>query len=340
MGKILVTGAAGYIGTHTCVELSLAGYQLIALDNFCNSKRSALARVAQLTGRSPYICSVDLCDKDALAHVFQQHAIEAVIHLAGLKSVGESLAFPLKYYQNNLIGTLNLLENMRNHQVRRLVFSSSASIYGEQDRVPIDENCPIGTIAHPYGQSKRMIEQMLEHIAHAEPDLWAITILRYFNPVGAHESGLIGEAPLAMPTNLMPYIMRVAAGKQDKITVFGNDYPTPDGTGVRDYIHVVDLAIAHVKALHRLANSAGITILNLGTGQGHSVLELIAAFTKVCGAELRYQIVARRPGDIACSYADPARARQLLDWKTERNLLDMCRDSWHWQLHNPNGYPD
>jgi UDP-glucose 4-epimerase len=337
MSNILVTGAAGYIGTHTCIELSRAGYDIVAVDNFCNSKPEGLKRVAALAGRAPIFYRTDIRDYVAMAAIFQRHSIDAVIHFAGLKSSGESVRNPLVYYENNIISTINLIKSMRSANVSRIVFSSSATVYGEPATMPLREDSKIGKITSPYGRSKRMLEQIFEDIAHAESG-WQIALLRYFNPAGAHESGFIGEDPNGIPNNLMPYISQVAAGKLKILSIFGGDYPTLDGTAVRDYIHVVDLASAHVKALNALVSHNGVMTLNLGTGQGYSVLDIVNAFSRACGKAIPYHIVARRPGDSACSYADPSLAEKTLDWKAVKTLHDICCDSWRWQKNNPNGY--
>ncbi|SMF14146.1 UDP-glucose 4-epimerase GalE [Pseudogulbenkiania subflava] len=336
MATILVTGAAGYIGSHTCVELLAAGHEIVAIDNLCNSKREALKRVARISGKAPCFYQADIRDRAALTRVFREHDIDAVIHFAALKAVGESVALPLTYYHNNVAGTLCLLECMREAGVRRLVFSSSATVYGDPHTVPIREDFPLGP-SNPYGHSKLMMEQVLRDVAASEPG-WQITLLRYFNPVGAHESGLIGEDPNGIPNNLMPYISQVAVGKLEALSVFGNDYPTPDGTGVRDYIHVVDLAVAHSRAVESAHD--GVLTLNLGTGRGYSVLELVAAFSRASGRDIPYRFAPRRAGDIACCYADPAQAEARLGWRASRDLAAMCRDSWRWQQQNPAGYPD
>jgi UDP-glucose 4-epimerase len=336
MATILVTGAAGYIGSHTCVELLAAGHDIVALDNLCNSKREALHRVAHISGKTPRFYQADIRDREALTRLFREHDIDAVIHFAALKAVGESVAQPLTYYYNNVSGTLCLLDCMRAAGVRRLVFSSSATVYGDPHTVPIRENFPLGP-SNPYGHSKLMMEQVLRDVAASEPG-WQVTMLRYFNPVGAHESGLIGEDPNGIPNNLMPYISQVAVGKLEALNIFGNDYPTPDGTGVRDYIHVVDLAVAHARAVE--ASHDGVLTLNLGTGHGYSVLEMVAAFNRASGREIAYRFAPRRPGDIACCYADPAQAEVILGWHASRDLEAMCRDSWRWQQQNPAGYPD
>jgi UDP-glucose 4-epimerase len=338
MSTILVTGATGYIGSHTLLELFKAGHQVVALDNFCNSKPEVLHRIQALSGCTPVFHQVDVRDPQALAAVFAQHAIDAVIHFAALKSVGESVAQPLRYYQNNLTGTLNLLSCMQQAGVRRLVFSSSATVYQDASGVPLQEHFPLGP-SNPYGNSKLMMENILRDLATSEPG-WHLALLRYFNPVGAHESGQIGEDPNGTPNNLMPYISQVAVGKLAQLKVFGSDYPTVDGTGVRDYIHVVDLARAHVKALDQLQGPAETITLNLGTGCGYSVLEMIEAFSRISGRPIPYQLVERRPGDLASCYADPSAAEQRLGWKATHTLDDMCRDSWRWQQQNPNGYPE
>ncbi|WP_189532446.1 UDP-glucose 4-epimerase GalE [Paludibacterium paludis] len=336
---VLVTGAAGYIGSHTCIELLKAGFDIVAVDNFCNSKPESLRRVQSIAGRELTFYQADIRDGQALDRILADHPVDGVIHFAALKSVGESVAQPLRYYENNIVGTLVLLESLRKAGVRRIVFSSSATVYGDPLSVPINETCPIGVITNPYGRSKRMMEEILEDVAKAEPG-WQIGLLRYFNPAGAHESGLIGEDPNGIPNNLMPYISQVAVGKLAALNVFGNDYPTHDGTGVRDYIHVVDLAVAHVKAIQTLTAVEGVLTLNLGTGQGYSVLDMVKAFSDACGHTIPYVIAPRRNGDVACCYADPARAREVLGWQATRTLQDMCRDSWRWQQNNPNGYPD
>ncbi|OHX14131.1 UDP-glucose 4-epimerase GalE [Chromobacterium sphagni] len=334
---ILVTGAAGYIGSHTCVELLAAGFDIVAVDNFCNSKFEAIRRVQELAGRTLAFHEADVRDQAALDGIFSRHRVDAVIHFAALKAVGESVAQPLRYYENNVVGTLTLLEAMRRASVRQIVFSSSATVYGDPAEVPIREDFPIGVITNPYGRSKRMMEEILEDLSRSEPG-WRIGLLRYFNPVGAHASGRIGEDPNGTPNNLMPYISQVAVGKLARLSVFGGDYPTPDGTGVRDYIHVVDLAIAHVKAVQALATVDGVLTVNVGTGQGCSVLDMIKTFSRVSGRDIPYQLAERRAGDIACCYADPGKAERVLGWKAERTLEDMCRDSWRWQQANPRGY--
>jgi len=337
MHKILVTGGAGYIGSHTCVELLDTGFDVVVIDNLCNSKITSLDRVRQISGRSLSFVEADLLDNEVLDAVFTAHQPEAVVHFAGLKAVGESVAQPLAYYHNNVCGSINLLRAMQQHGVHNIVFSSSATVYGEPASLPIKEDFPLSA-ANPYGQSKLMIESMLRDLQYAEPD-WNISILRYFNPVGAHPSGLIGESPQGTPNNLMPYISQVAVGKLARLAVFGADYPTPDGSGVRDYIHVVDLARGHIKALQKLATNPGCVTHNLGTGHGVSVLELVKAFEQASGKSVPFEIVERRPGDIASCYADPGFANRDLGWKAEKNLLQMCEDTWRWQSQNPVGYP-
>ncbi|HIR35953.1 MAG TPA: UDP-glucose 4-epimerase GalE [Candidatus Faecimorpha stercoravium] len=328
---ILVTGGAGYIGSHTCVELLEAGHEIVVLDNFSNSKPETLDRIREITHKDFPFYEVDLLDAEGVKRVFdEQPDIEAVIHFAGLKAVGESCEQPLRYYHNNLTGTLHLCEQMQAHGVKSIIFSSSATVYGDPASVPIREDFPLHT-TNPYGSTKLMIENILQDLVKADPE-WNVVLLRYFNPVGAHESGLLGEDPNGIPNNLTPYIAKVATGELPFVRVFGNDYPTPDGTGVRDYIHVVDLAQGHIKALAK--NQPGVYVYNLGTGVGYSVLDVIHAYEKACGHELPYQIMGRRPGDIAQCYADPTKAEKELGWKAERNLEDMCRDSWHFMTKN------
>ncbi|MFN3586162.1 MAG: UDP-glucose 4-epimerase GalE [Moraxellaceae bacterium] len=336
--KVLVTGGAGYIGSHTCVELLAAGHDVLVIDNLCNSTPHALERVQQITGRTVPLEVMDVRDRAALTALFAREKFDAVVHFAGLKAVGESVADPLRYYDNNVAGSLVLLEVMQAAGCHRIVFSSSATVYGDPDEVPVPETAALRP-ANPYGMSKLMVEQMMRDLA-ASDARWQIALLRYFNPVGAHPSGLIGEAPNDIPNNLMPYVSQVAVGRRDKLNVFGGDYPTPDGTGVRDYLHVVDLAIGHVRALEWLAADAvgKVRAINLGTGVGCSVLEVVHAFEQAAGRALSYEIVARRPGDVPCYYADPTLAAELLGWRAERTLLDMCRDAWHWQSMNPDGY--
>ena len=326
---LLITGGAGYIGSHTCLELLAAGYALVVIDNFANSKPAVLARVTQLSGKKIAFHTVDVRDRAALRLIFERHHISGVIHFAGLKAVGESVAQPLRYYDNNVSGSIALFEVMAEFGVKTLVFSSSATVYGDPASVPIREDFPLSA-TNPYGRSKLMIEDALRDTARSDPT-WNIALLRYFNPVGAHESGLIGEDPNGLPNNLMPFITQVAVGLREKLSVFGDDYPTPDGTGVRDYIHVVDLARGHLAALKALSGRTGVLTVNLGTGQGYSVLDVIHAFERASGRPVPYQCIARRPGDIAQCYADPAMALDVLGWRAERGLDDMCRDSWRWQ---------
>ncbi len=334
--KVLVTGGAGYIGSHTCVELLNAGHDVIVVDNLSNSRRESLRRVAQITGREVALEVADIRDRAALRRIFSAQPVDAVIHFAGLKAVGESVQQPLRYYQNNVEGTLTLLDVMREHAVHNLVFSSSATVYGDPHTVPIREDFPLSA-TNPYGRSKLMIEEILRDLGHTD-EPWRIALLRYFNPVGAHTSGLIGEDPNGIPNNLMPYVTQVAVGKLTQLSVFGDDYPTPDGTGVRDYIHVVDLAIGHLRALDKLATQPGVVAYNLGTGNGYSVLQMIAALEKASGRTVSYTVVGRRPGDVASCYADPAFASNELGWRAERGVDEMARDAWSWQSRNPQGY--
>jgi UDP-glucose 4-epimerase len=336
MTRVLVTGGAGYIGSHTCVLLLEAGYDVSVLDNLSNSSPIALDRVRELSGRDLRFHQVDLRDAEAVDQVMIAEPVDAVVHFAGLKAVGESVREPLRYYANNVTSTVNLLDAMRRHGVARLVFSSSCTVYGDPERIPVTEDCR-RMATNPYGRTKVMIEQMLEDLAVAEP-AWRIALLRYFNPVGAHPSGRIGEEPAGTPNNLMPYIMQVAVGRQSRVRVFGNDYPTPDGTGVRDYVHVMDLAAGHLRALDALPGLDGCAAVNLGTGQGYSVLDIINAASAAVGRDLPYEILPRRPGDIACTYADPTTARDLLGWSATLGLDEMCRDQWAWQHANPDGY--
>jgi len=336
LNNIMVTGGAGYIGSHTCLELLNAGYQVIVVDNLSNSKITSLQRVQALTDKQLTFIQADLRHKPALEQVFAEHAIDAVIHFAGLKAVGESVSIPIDYYQNNITGTINLLDVMNQAGVRNIVFSSSATVYGDPASLPIIEDFPLSA-TNPYGRSKLMVEEMLGDVYMSDAS-WNVALLRYFNPVGAHKSGRIGEDPSDIPNNLMPYISQVAVGKLEQLSVFGGDYPTPDGTGVRDYIHVVDLALGHIKALEKLATSPGLVTYNLGTGQGYSVIEMASAFEQACGQPVPYQIVARRSGDIAACYADPGLAQRELNWKAERGLQEMCEDTWRWQSNNPEGY--
>ena len=336
---ILVTGGAGYIGSHTCVELLNAGYDVVVVDNLYNSSEKALQRVEQITGRKVTFYEVDLLDQPALKNVFDKENIESVIHFAGLKAVGESVHKPLEYYHNNITGTLILCDEMRKHGVKDIVFSSSATVYGDPAEIPITEHCPKGEITNPYGRTKGMLEQILTDL-HTADDEWNVVLLRYFNPIGAHESGLIGEDPKGIPNNLVPYIAQVAVGKLEYLNVFGNDYDTPDGTGVRDYIHVVDLAKGHVKAVKKLTDKEGVSIYNLGTGVGYSVLDVLHAYEKACGKTLKYEIKPRRDGDVAVCYSDSAKAKKELGWVAEKGIEEMCADSWKWQSMNPDGYRD
>ena len=334
--NILVTGGAGYIGSHTCVELLSAGYDVVVVDNLSNAKFESLRRVQEITGKELVFHEKDLLDNDAIDAIFDRHRIDAVIHFAGLKAVGESVDVPLRYYHNNITGTVVLCEAMNAHGVKNLVFSSSATVYGDPHTVPIQEDFPLGA-TNPYGRTKLMIEEILRDL-YASDNEWNIALLRYFNPVGAHESGKIGEDPNDIPNNLMPYISQVAVGKLAQLSVFGNDYPTKDGTGVRDYIHVVDLALGHICALEKLRGSTGVETYNLGTGQGYSVLDMIHAFEKASGRKVPYRIVGRRSGDIAQCFANPAKAGKELSWTAKKGIDEMCRDAWRWQSENPNGY--
>lgn len=335
--SILVTGGAGYIGSHTCVELLNAGYEVVVIDNLYNSSEEALRRVEKITGKTVKFYEGDLLNREDVEKVFEQESIDSVIHFAGLKAVGESVAKPLEYYHNNITGTLILCDVMRQHGCKNIVFSSSATIYGDPAFVPITEECPKGKITNPYGQTKGMLEQILTDLYVGDPE-WKVILLRYFNPIGAHKSGLIGEDPKGIPNNLVPYIAQVSVGKLEKLGVFGNDYPTPDGTGVRDYIHVVDLAVGHVKAIEKLNSLEGVEIYNLGTGKGYSVLEVLHAYEKACGKTLPYEIKERRPGDIPTFYADSAKAKRELGWEAQYGIEEMCEDSYRWQSMNPNGY--
>ena len=336
MQSILVTGGAGYIGSHTVVELIERKFDVIVVDNLANSSEESLNRIEKITGVYPKFYNADIRDRQAMEKIFSENKIDSVIHFAGLKAVGESVRIPLAYYDNNIYGTLVLLEVMAEHNVKKMVFSSSATVYGDPERLPIDEQCRLST-TNPYGSTKLYIEGILKDLYASDND-WTVVLLRYFNPVGAHESGLIGEDPKGIPNNLTPYIAQVACGKREKVNVFGNDYPTHDGTGVRDFIHVVDLAKGHVKAIDYADAHKGAEVFNLGTGTGYSVLDIVNAFQKVNGVEIPYEIKPRRPGDIAECYADPKKAYEGLGWKAEKTLEDMCRDSWHWQSSNPNGY--
>ena len=335
--QILVTGAAGYIGSHTCVELLEAGYDIVAVDNLVNSHRAAMDRIQQITGKSFPFYEADMCDRGAMDAVFAAHSIGAVLHFAGLKAVGESVEKPLDYYDNNLTGTLNLVRVMESHGCRKIIFSSSATVYGEAEQMPITEDCPKGMCTNPYGWTKWMQEQILSDL-HTADDRWCVMLLRYFNPIGAHKSGLIGEDPAGIPNNLLPYIAQVATGKLPFLRVFGDDYDTPDGTGVRDYIHVVDLARGHISALKKLEQASGVFIYNLGTGRGYSVLEVVAAFERACGHAVPYRIAPRRPGDIGTCYCDPGKAERELGWKALYDMDEMCRDAYRWQCMNPHGF--
>ena len=336
--NILLTGGAGFIGTHTCVELLSSGHDVVIADNFYNSSPEAVRRVEEITARTVRLYDIDVCDPAKVDALFAENQIDAVIHFAAYKAVGESVSKPLEYYRNNLDCTLTVCEAMRRHGVKRFIFSSSATVYGIPDHMPLDETMPT-SCTNPYGWTKYMNERILTDIAKANPE-WSVVLLRYFNPIGAHESGRIGEMPNGIPNNLLPYITQVAAGKLDHLSVFGNDYPTHDGTGVRDYIHVVDLAKGHVAAAAYAQTHTGVEVINLGTGTGYSVLDIVHAFERVNGVKVPYQIVPRRPGDIAECWADPKKAKELLGWQAEKNLEDMCRDSWRWQSQNPNGYAD
>lgn len=334
--NVLVTGGAGYIGSHTCVQLLEAGYDVVIVDNLCNSSAEAVKRVAALTGKEPAFYETDLRDEDALDEIFSSHNIDAVIHFAGLKAVGESVAMPLAYYENNIGSTLSLCKIMAKHNVKKIVFSSSATVYGKPESVPIREDFPL-SCTNPYGRTKLMIEEILRDL-YVSDNEWDIALLRYFNPVGAHKSGMLGEDPKGIPNNLMPFISQVAIGKLECLNVFGNDYDTPDGTGVRDYIHVIDLADGHLKALEKLRDHVGVVTYNLGTGHGYSVLDMVKAFEKACGKPLPYKICDRRPGDIAACYADPAKAKAELGFEAVHTLEEMCADTWCWQQKNPDGY--
>ena len=335
--SILVTGGAGYIGSHTCVELLEAGYDVVVVDNLYNASEESLKRVEKITGKSVTFYEADILDKDALNKIFDAHQIEAVIHFAGYKAVGESVAKPIEYYHNNMTGTLVLCDVMRAHGVKNIVFSSSATVYGDPAQIPITENCPKGQPTNPYGWTKSMLEQVLTDI-HTSDNEWNVILLRYFNPIGAHKSGIIGEDPKGIPNNLVPYVAQVAVGKRECLGVFGNDYDTPDGTGVRDYIHVVDLAVGHVKAIEKLKEKPGVEVYNLGTGNGYSVLQVVAAFEKACGHAIPYEIKPRREGDIATCYCDPQKAKEDLGWVAKYGIDEMCEDSWRWQSSNPDGY--
>ncbi|MCM1466591.1 MAG: UDP-glucose 4-epimerase GalE [Alistipes sp.] len=334
---ILVTGGAGYIGSHTVVELQNAGYDVVVVDNLVNSSEKVLERVKAITGKDVTFYKVDIQDKEGLEQVFDKENIESCIHFAGLKAVGESVVKPLEYYTNNIAGTLTLLDVMRTHNVKNIVFSSSATVYGNPAFIPITEECPKGQCTNPYGWTKSMLEQILTDLQYADKE-WNVILLRYFNPIGAHKSGTIGENPNGIPNNLMPYITQVAVGKLKELGVFGNDYDTPDGTGVRDYIHVVDLALGHVKAIEKLSENPGLKIYNLGTGKGYSVLDIVKNFEEASGVKIPYVIKPRRAGDIATCYSDASLAKKELGWTAERDLKEMCEDSWRWQKNNPEGY--
>ena len=335
--KVLVTGGMGYIGSHTCVQMIEAGLEPIILDNLCNSKEAVLERVETLAGTKPTFYQGDIRDREILDQVFSEHEISSVIHFAGLKAVGESVEKPLEYYDNNVHGTLMLVDAMKHAGVNSLVFSSSATVYGDPEEIPIKETTPTGQVTNPYGRSKYMVEECLRDIQVAAPEM-SITLLRYFNPVGAHPSGIMGEDPQGIPNNLMPFIAQVAVGRREYLSVFGNDYPTPDGTGIRDYIHVMDLADGHIAALRAVGEKAGLHIFNLGTGKGSSVLEMVDAFSKACGHDVAYKICPRRPGDIAECWADPAKAREELGWEAKFDVTAMAADTWRWQSENPSGY--
>lgn len=337
--KILVTGGAGYIGSHTCVELLEAGYDVVVVDNLYNASEKSVERVKEITGKDLAFYQADILDEEVLDKIFAKEKVDAVIHFAGLKAVGESVAKPLEYYKNNITGTLILCDVMRKHKVKNIIFSSSATVYGDPAFIPITEECPKGTPTNPYGWTKSMIEQILMDF-HTADEEWNVILLRYFNPIGAHKSGLIGEDPKGIPNNLLPYVAQVAIGKLECLGVFGDDYDTPDGTGVRDYIHVVDLARGHVKAIDKIKENPGVKIYNLGTGKGYSVLDIVKAFGKACGHDIPYVIKERRPGDIATCYSDASLAKKELGWEAEYGIEEMCADSWNWQKMNPNGYEE
>ena len=336
---ILVTGGAGFIGSHTVVELQSAGYEVVVLDNLSNSSEKSLERVQQITGKPVKFYKTDILDREGLNEVFEKEQIDSCIHFAGLKAVGESVVKPWEYYENNIAGTLTLVDVMRKHDVKIIIFSSSATVYGDPAIIPITEECPKGQCTNPYGWTKSMLEQILTDIQKADPE-WNVVLLRYFNPIGAHKSGLIGENPNGIPNNLMPYITQVAVGKLKELGVFGNDYDTPDGTGVRDYIHVVDLAKGHVKAVKKLEDNSGLSIYNLGTGKGYSVLDIVKNFEAATGVKIPYSIKPRRAGDVATCYSDATKAKKELGWEAEYDIKDMCADSWNFQQKNPNGYED
>ncbi|MDD9266513.1 UDP-glucose 4-epimerase GalE [Paenibacillus sp. GCM10023248] len=335
---ILITGGAGYIGSHTCVELLNAGYEIVVVDNLCNSSAESLRRVKELTGKDFQFYQMDLLNRTDLENVFRQHSIEAVIHFAGLKAVGESVRLPLRYYHTNITGTLILCELMQQYGVHRIVFSSSATVYGLSERVPITENTPLGA-TNAYGRTKQIIEEIMQDLHVSDPS-WSIALLRYFNPIGAHSSGRLGEDPNGVPNNLVPYITQVAVGRLKEVQIYGNDYATPDGTGVRDYIHVVDLARGHLKALEKVMAATGVEAYNLGTGRGYSVMEMVAAFEGVTGKRIPYRVTERRAGDIGVCYADATKAQRELGWVAELGIEEMCRDAWHWQSRNPHGYQE
>lgn len=337
--KILVTGGAGYIGSHTVVELQNAGHEVTVLDNLCNSSEKSLQRVEEITGKKVLFYQADIRDREKLEQIFSGNRFDAVIHFAGLKAVGESVRKPWEYYENNVAGTLTLLDVMRKHGVKNIIFSSSSTVYGIPETVPITEQCPKGQCTNPYGWTKSMLEQILTDVQKADPE-WNVVLLRYFNPIGAHKSGKIGENPNGIPNNLMPYITQVAVGKLKELGIFGDDYDTPDGTGVRDYIHVVDLADGHVKALKKIREKAGLCIYNLGTGTGYSVLDIVKNFEKATGVKIPYVIKPRRAGDIASCYADASKAKRELGWEARYGIGEMCADSWNWQKNNPDGYGD
>ncbi|MCQ2505572.1 MAG: UDP-glucose 4-epimerase GalE [Lachnospiraceae bacterium] len=335
--RILVTGGAGFIGSHTCVELLESGYEVVVLDNLYNSSVKALERVEQITGKKVTFYEEDILNKEGMNAIFDKEKIDAVIHFAGLKAVGESCAKPLLYYHNNITGTVNLLEVMSSHNVKNIIFSSSATVYGDPKIIPVTEECAKGEITNPYGKTKSMLEEVMMDLQKSDPE-WNVVLLRYFNPIGAHESGLIGEDPKGIPNNLVPFVAQVAIGKRPFVHVFGSDYATPDGTGIRDYIHVVDLAKGHVCALDKIKENCGLKIYNLGTGHGYSVLDIIHTFEQACGKEIPYKLEERRPGDIAINYSDPKKAKDELHWEAKRDLFTMMKDSWNWQSKNPEGY--
>lgn len=335
--RILVTGGAGYIGSHTCVELLNSGFEVVIVDNLYNSSRKAVERIEELTNKTVAFYETDLLDKEGLNAVFEKEAVDAVIHFAGLKAVGESVEKPIEYYNNNLTGTLNLTDCMRNHGVKNIIFSSSATVYGEPAFIPITEECPKGSPTNPYGWTKWMLEQILTDLHTADPE-WNVILLRYFNPIGAHQSGRIGEDPKGIPNNLVPYVSQVAVGKRECLGVFGDDYKTHDGTGVRDYIHVVDVATGHVKAIQKFSETPDVRIYNLGTGNGYSVLDVVHAYEKACGHEIKYEIKPRRAGDLDELYSDSSKAKKELGWEAVHGIDEMCADSWNWQRNNPDGY--